>query len=318
MYAVDDNELVMPSTEHKLRKKCAILDDGLAIKYNKLVHNFDKILAFRNFRRYCVFFDIFSKRHLINHCYRIDLLEQLNCYDFTPYAFENCYCKCSVLKTCTGYITAFKSDFMHRKKYSNHADNKSQSMKSLYAKHSILHEENNFYDNRINECFRQKIQSFEKLKTIIDLDRKSMRTLHKNMYQSLPDVSVCRKCKNFLSTDFNTWSVIRYSNIININNLCDIVLNVDNTFYTPTYHLNETTSSLNENTRIFVYKSTKSNIVFIHENIFYVIHPNNVIVIFDIPTFRKVRFFCNFMFHFVEKTPLEINNNNNFIHINKF
>lgn len=308
----DDDGFIIPSTEHKMRKKCAILDDGLAIKYNKLVQNFDKIMSFKRFRRYCVFFDIFSKRHLINHCYRIDLLEKLNCFDYAPYAFEMCYCNRAVYKTCAGYLTAFKSQYMHRKKYSNHGDGRSEFMKSLYIKHSTLSEDNNFFDNRISECFRKKIQKFEKLNSLLDLDRKTVRKLHKYMCQSIPSAVVCSKCKNLQNTNFGTWNIIRYINCININTLCDYVIRIDDNYYTPNY---KTNNDNDENTNIIVYKSTKSNIVFLLDDIFYVIHPSNVLIVFDIATFERSRFFCNFTFYLVKKTSKYYCNN--FIHINK-
>lgn len=353
-----DGELVIPSTEHRQRKKCAKLNDGLAIKYNKLMLNYEKIIRFTHFRRYCVFFDIFSKRHLINHCYRIDLLERLNRYDYRPYSYENCTCMASTTaisqngKKCQlnypkigGFLICFRSEFMHRKKYSNHREEKSENMKYLYEKHSLLHEDNNFYDNRINECFRQKIKKFETISSLMGLNKKMMRILHKNMYTAPPYLPTCDRCKNLLNTKFPTWRAVRFLNCLDMNYLCDYVLKLDNMFLIPDYMENinhmDTSAIINNNnsntisttiktnynamddttnncsreaTNIIIYKTTKSNIVFIHENIFYVINPTNVLLIFDLKTFRQTQFFCNFNFYFIKQCTTY--NSNNYININ--
>lgn len=314
----DSDGFDMPCTENKQRKKCAVIDDGLAIKYNKLVHNFDKIFAFNHFRRYCVLFDIFSKRHLINHRYRMDFIEKLNCFDFTPYTFENCCCNQLVNKTCKGYLIAFKSKFMHRKQYPNNGEDRSQQMRKLYNKHSVLHEDNNFFDNRINELFREKIRNFEKLYTVMELDKKTRRVLHKNTCQSIPLAPLCTKCKKLTTTNFGTWHVVRYMNHINVATLCDYTIRVDDTFYIPTYKsssINNITMNINDTVHVVIYKTTKSNIVFIYDGIFYVINPTNTFVILDVLTFSNIKFFCNFTFHFVEKSKKY--SNHNFISINK-
>lgn len=301
----DEGEFVIPSTEYNQRKKCAVIDDGLAIKYNKLIANFDKIINFSHFRKYCVVFDIFSKRHLISHCYRIDLLEHLNCYDFTPYCYEHCYCHRPVVSTCTGFLICFKSAFMQRKKYSSHSDNKSQLMKSLYIKHSILHADNNFYDNRINECFRQKIKNFEQLKTILQMEKKILRILHKNMLLAPPDLIICSNCKNLQNTTFPKWRAVHFLNCVNINYLCDYVLKLDSEFLVPSYR----DSVIDKDTRIVIYKTTKTNLVLLSDNVFYVLNSSNVLLIFDVDSFRKTQFFCNFNFYFIRLTKTYSLNN---------
>ncbi|WBR61505.1 hypothetical protein [Drosophila suzukii associated hytrosavirus 1] len=311
---IDDDDFTIPATEHKQRKKCAKIDDGLAIKYNKLVYNFDKIFNFKHFRKYCVFFDIFSKRHLINHNYRIDMLETLNRFDFTPYAYEQCHCHRPAFTTNnTGSLICFKNFFMERRKYSNHKDDKSEYMKRLYEKHSLLYEENNFYDNRINECFLQKIRQFEELHSLLLLNKNMIKSLHKNIYQTLPNMKNCLLCKNIRLTTFNDWRIVRFSNCLNMHNLCDYVLRVvepeEDVFLIPNYM-----EPTNEDTRIVVYKTTKSNIVFLHEDAFYVVNSHNLIIIFTIEMFRKVQFFCNFSFYFVRQS--KIYSNNNYININ--
>lgn len=285
--------------------------------------NFDKILAFHHFRRYCVFFDIFSKRHMINHSYRLDLLKLLNCHDFTPYAFETCYCNDDnrplTMNSCCGFMICFTTKFMLRKRYSNHPDRRSEIMKSLYLRHSVLHEENNFYDNRINEMFRQKIQEFERLQSMTQIDRKTMRLLYANMCEPPRYIALCPNCKNLASSNFKTWRAIRYTNNIDANILRDNVIrtsssssiNNENLFLVPDYVARETRL---EDTRVVVYKTTEANIVFTLDDIFYVINSRNILLVFPIGTFRRCNFYCNFNFYFAQ----EVNhcNYNNFIHIN--
>lgn len=308
----DDDDFVIPSTENIQRKKCAKIDDGLAIKYNKLVFNMDKILEFSCFRRYCVFFDIFSKRHHISHNYRIDMLDKLNRYDFTPYSYDQCRCSSAQRSgmgciQSTGFVVCFKNFFMERKRYSNHKTDKSSYMKSLYDKHSLLYEENHFYDNRINQCFMQKIRQFEELNSLLTLKKNVMKTLYKNIYNNVPETETCSRCKNICSTHFKTWRIVRFYNCLNRNYMCDYTLRIDNdTFLIPKYNLKSCDQA---DTRIVVYKTTKSNIVFLHKDVFYVINSSNTIIIFDIETFRSVKFFCNFNFYFVLQSSTYSNNN---------
>lgn len=313
LYYEDDGPI--PTTENIQRRKCAKLDDGLAIKYNKLMFNFDKIFAFKHFRRYCVFFDIFSKRHMINHSYRLDMLKLLNCFDFTPYAFETCYCNNRVIDgSCTGFLLCFRTKFMLRKRYSNHVDEKSEIMKSLYRKHSQLHEDNNFYDNRINEVFRQRIMDFEHLHSMTTIDRKTMRLMYANMCDPPGHIPRCPNCKNLASsTDFGKWRAIRYINAINVNNMRDYVIKADNTFLVPNYSISRENINT-ECTRIVVYKTTEANIVFNMDDVFYVINSKNILLVFPVEVFKTCNFYCNFNFYFVQ----EINNYkyNNYIHIN--
>ena len=307
-----DDDFSIPSTETIGRKKCAIIENGLAIKYNKLVYNFEKIVNFKHFRKYCVFFDIFSKRHLINHEYRIDFLEILNRYDFTPYAYEECNCNKPVFTTCTGFLMCLKNLCIERKKYSNHRDDKSEHMKKLYEKHSLLYEENNFYDNRINECFVQKIKKFEEIFSLVLLNKKKLKILHKNIYNnSLPYIINCPKCKHMQTTGCSTWRIVRFSNRIDMSNLCDNVLKLDDKFLIPNYN---SAVKDDENIKIVLYKSSKCNIVFLYDDIFNVVNSQNVIIIFNIETFKKTRFFCNFNFYFVKHVKLYTDNN--YININ--
>lgn len=308
----NDDGLSMPHTEIVGRKKCAIINDGLAIKYNKLVFNFEKIVNFKHFRKYCVFFDIFSKRHLINHEYRIDFLEILNRYDFTPYAYEECNCNKPVFTTCTGFLVCLKNFCMERKKYSNHRDDKSEYMKKLYEKHSYLYEENNFYDNRINECFVQKIKQFEEIYSLVLLNSNKLKILYKNIYNTLPYITNCPRCKNMQTTSCSTWRIVRLTNKIDMNNLCDNVLKLEDKFLVPDY--NSGPARDGEHLKIVVYKPTKCNIVFLYEDVFNVVNSQNVIIIFDIETFKNVRFFSNFSFYFVKH--IKLYNDNNYININ--
>lgn len=317
---IDDNDFTMPATVNIHRKKCAKIDDGLAIKYNKLIYNFDKILAFKHFRKYCVFFDIFSKRHLISHTYRIDMLETLNRFDFTPYAYEQCNCARPVFSSAAsnaGFVLCFKNFFMERKKYSNHKDDKSEYMKQLYEKHSVLSEDNNFYDNRINGCFLQKIRQFEELHSLLMLNKGVIKSLHKNIYADLPNSSKCGLCKNTRVDSIKCgWRLVRFSNCLNMSNLCDYVLRLDDDlFLIPNYaETCDAGSSSDKLQHIVVYKTTKSNIVFLFEDVFYVINSHNVIIIVDIVTFRKMKFFCNFNFYFIKQSKTYTNNN--YININ--
>lgn len=318
----DDNTatvIVVPGTENKRRKKCAKTDEGLAIKYNKLMFNFDKIVKSKRFRKYFVFFDLYSKRHLINHNYRIDYLKILNCFDFTSYSHKTCTCKSKL--TCFGFILCFKEEFMYRKKYCNHKENKSEYMTKLYEKHSILHEDNNFFDNKINSPFLQKIQEFETLSPIDCLDRKTMKIFLKNSYNNrmLRDstpFNICKKCKNIASTDFSSWNIIHYSNRLNKKQLENKILKLDNLYMIPSFYTYE---KFNESKRlhIVVYKTTKSNIVFIYNNTFHVINQRNVIIVFDIEFFKHVKFFCNFNFYFVNISN-SCTETENIININKF
>ncbi|XP_037824511.1 uncharacterized protein LOC119612730 [Lucilia sericata] len=313
---VDDNDFSIPATENIQRKKCAKIDDGLAIKYNKLVYNFEKIIISKHFRKYCVFFDIFSKRHLINHKYRIDKLETLNRFDFSPYAYEQCICFRSDFSTAAttnmGFIICFESLFMERKKYRNHKEEKSEYMKQLYKKHSILFKDNNFYDNRINECFMQKIRKFEELKSILLLNESLRKTLLKHMYSQMPNTKRCLLCKNTNLSTFESWRIVRFSNCLNMSSLCDNVLRLDDEmFLIPNYMDCEVYA---DDVRIVVYKTTKANIVLLFEDIFYVIKSHNLIIIFDLETFRKVQFFCNFNFYFIRQSKTYTDTN--YININ--
>lgn len=307
VYIGEDNFL-LPTTEHRMRKKCAKTQDGLAIKYNKLMFNFEKILDFNHFRKYCVFFDVFSRRHLINHKFRIDLLEIFNRYDFSEYTYSECYCKRSnMFVNFPGSLVCFKSLFMERRKYCNYKDNKSEIMTKLYEKHSILSKDNYFYDNRINECFLGKIKRYEELLSLALLNRKKIKIIFNNMYMSHPNVVNCENCNNLVSLDKQRWRIVHFLNSIDMNNTCDYVFKIDNTFYIPNYIENDAT-------KIIVYKNTKSNIVLLYNNIFYVINSKNTILIFDIDDFKNVNFFCNFNFYFVKESNTF--NNNNFINLN--
>lgn len=266
-------------------------------------------MSFKHFRKYCVFFDIVSKHHLINHSYRIDFLEKFNCYDFTSYSYELCYCSRSVGNTCTGFLLCIKDDFIERRKYVNYKNEKSHHMKQLYEKHSSLSEANNFYDNRINNYYMEKIKAFEQLTQLKNVEKKTMRSLHKFMYKSPPNIDVCVKCKNILNTSFPHWKAVRYINCLNVNNLCDHVLYLDDFYLKPNY-----TEECDDDTRIIVYKTTKANIVFMLDHTFYILNSTNMIIIFEVEIFKKVKFFCNFNFYFVSQT--KTCNNNNFININ--
>lgn len=293
--------IILPGTENVHRKKCAKLEEGLAIKYNKLIYNWEKILQFKRFRKYFVFFDLFSKRHLINHSYRLDLLKILNCYDFTPYSHKTCTCKTQL--SYSGFLVCFNESFMHRKKYSNHREDKSEYMTKLYEKHSILHEDNNFFDNRINTVFLQRIQNFEVLHSVDGLDRKTTRLLQKNMLKTktlhtLTAMKVCRKCRNIETTDFETWNIVCFEKTtsLDMQNLHTAVLKLDNNYIVPVD--NENNSCLENTTICVVYKTTQSNMVFIYKGIFYVLNSQNMFILFDLDVFRKVNFFCNFNFYF--------------------
>lgn len=318
----DDDFFIVPKTENKSRKKCAIITDGLAIKYNKLVFNFDKIIEHEHFRKYCVFFDIFSKRHMINHIYRIDYLEILNRYDFTPYAYEECKCNRKIYTSCTGFLTLFKNGFMERKKYINRKIVKSDHMKTLYEKHSILYKNNNFYDNKINSFFMQKIKEFETLQSLVTLPKNRLKTLYKNMYTDLNYIVNCAVCKNMQTTVCTSWKILRFSNRLDANSLCDYVLKLNDIFLIPNYleHNIEMTSSFSSSefkhddtndidTKIVVYKTSPCNIVFLYNDTFHVVNSQNVIILFDIETFKKVNFFCNFNFYFIKESKTYYNNN---------
>lgn len=309
--ADDDNEF--PKTENINRKKCAKLDSGLAIKYNKLVYNFESIVKFNLFRKYCVFYDVFSKRHLINHNFRIDLLQILNCYDFSSYAYQQCHCgtgssKMTMMPVVTDFLVCFKNQFMERKKYCNR-QTKSEKMERLYEKHSILYEDNYFYDNRINECFLMKIKQFERLDPPTQMPIKTLNLLQRNMYRKVPNIDSCLQCRNMqLAT--SRWRMIRFRNCINMKNLCDHVLKLDNVFLVPNYPLNK----LDASTKIIVYKTSHSNLLFLYNDVFYVLNSSNVLVVFPVDIFKNVTFFCNFNFYFVKESHVHMDNN--FININ--
>lgn len=309
---VDECDFTLPETEYKRRKKCAQLNKGIAIKYNKLVYNFDNILRFNHFRKYCVFFDILSKRHLIYHKFRIDLLQKLNCFDFTPNAYKKCNCDSVDFNFQTGFLLCFNSDFMERQKYINHKDSQSEKMTKLYKDHSILSKDNYFYDNRINQCFLMRIKEFEELNPLIQLEKNTWKLLCNNMYKTPPNIDVCDNCRNIKLATYETWRMVRFSNCIDLNTICDHVLKIDNMFLIPNYL---ETAEIDESTKIIVYKTSKSNIVFLYNNVFYVLNSQNLLVIFNINTFRNVKFFCNFNFHFIKQ--LNVYNDTNFININK-
>lgn len=294
----DEDDFAKPTTENIGRKKCAKIDDGLAIKYNKLVYNFDKILKFKHFRKYCVFFDIFSKRHFVAHNYSIDWLQILNRYNFAPYAYEECNCQRPNSTACLGFLIAFKSFFAERRKYIYHKDDKREHLKRLYEKHSLLSPDNNFYDNRINDCFLLRMKQFEQLLPVFSLKKKKLKTLHKNMYPSLPVITNCKNCKNMQAINCSTYRIIRISSHINMNKLCDYVLKLNDIFLIPNYMDNSTNIS---STKMVVYKTSKSNFVFLYDDVFYVSTSQNVIIIFDVNNFRNVNFFCNFNFYFVKE-----------------
>lgn len=290
-------EIYMPRTENFKRKKCAKTDDGLAIKYNKLMSNFDEIRKFKYFRKYCVLFDVFSRRHLINHEFRIDMLGILNRYDFHNEHQE--------IQVC------FKSAFMERKKYINYKNNKSEYMKNLYEKHSVLRKENNFYDNKINECFLEKIKKYEELQPLSCLDKNIQKILYDNLYKD--DIPHIPK-----------FEIVNAINSIDMNNICDNVLKINNEYLIPSYleqqkqqHNNNAEINSIEATSIIIFKNTKSNIVFLYNNIFHVIKSKNTFIILDIKTFKSIHFFSNFNFYFINKsTTNSFNlNNNNFIYL---
>lgn len=332
----NSNIIDVPGTENKHRKKCAKTNDGLAIKYNKLIFNFADIMKFKCFRKYCVFFDLFSKRHFINHDYRIDLLKVLNCYDFTPYSYKTCTCNCNI--TCMGFILCFNDEFMHRKKYSNHKEDKSEYMLKLYEKHSMLNKDNNFFDNKINTEFIQRINQFETLNPITILDKKTFRLFTKNMYKTAHvlasitatrttdlKIECCRKCKNIQTTKFKIFNVVRFSNFVDMSKIHDVVLKIDNQYIIPEYTTTKDDDDDDEQPRsnyvdrqiMVVYKTTKSNIVFVYENIFYVINCHNVIIIFDKEMFRNVKFFCTFNFYFANYSQMYNLNSRDIIEIKR-
>lgn len=309
-----DDNFAVPVTNIIQRKKCSNLEDGLVIKYNKLMLNFDKILNFKHFRKYRVFFDIDSKRHFVYHEYRTNMLEILNKYDFRPYAYEECYCQRPVSTSCLGFYICFKPNFMERKKYVNHKTYKSEHMKHLYELHSTLNEDNLFFDNKITESFLLRIKRFEEYKSLVELDTKTLKLFHKNMYTYPPCLLKCPRCKNMISTTYSKWKAIKFSNIQNKFNLCDYVLKLHDEFFVPDYYIDEnyddkTIKDTDDNLRIIVYKNLPTNLVFIDDNVVNVINSNSAILIFDIETFINVKFFCNFNFYFARKTLIYTNNN---------
>lgn len=307
-----ESDIKLPLCEMVNRKKCAILEEGLAIKYNKLMFNLDEIINFDHFYKYYVYFDVFSKRHLIYHNFRIDLLEKLNRFDFTPFSYKECLCQNKAnLSTRRGYILCFGVNFMKRKKYVNNNGKQSIYMKNLYIKHSKLSVSNNFYDSRINECFINKIRDFEKLYSINEIDRKNKKKIYKNMLSIIPDIPYCIKCKYLISTDFDEWSAVHYNNTIDFDVLPDLVLKLDN----KCYLVPNQDTLIDANTYLLVYKTTKANIVFMYNDIFYVVNPEHVFLIFTVEIFRKIQFFCNFNFYFVQK--LCTYNSENYIIINR-
>lgn len=175
----------------------------------------------------------------------------------------------------------------------------------------MLSELNNFYDNKINGVFIEKIKIYEELKSLRLLNKKTLKLFLENIY-----INNCNDdINNVLSAAGRKWKIVNFSNSLDINNLCDFVIRIDDSFFIPSFMKNNIKNFDDDAIKkIIIYKTTKTNFVIYYNNIFHVIKSKNTIIIFDIEIFKQVMFFSNFNFYFVYQSNTYLNND--FIKIN--